>query len=179
MQETWVWSLDQEDPLEVNIAIHSSIHAWRIPWTGEPGRLQSIGLQRVRYWVNYSVYTLINIWMDKEGDLFIYQSSIKEYYLAGRLESMGLQRVRHNWATKHSTFSYKKKEILLLDNGINLEDIILKWTKPDIDKYCMISLTCGILKVNTQKSEQWMEVSRSRGLCEMGRVWPLGTNSHL
>ena len=47
MQEIQVQSLDQEDPLEKGMAIHSSILAWRIPWTEEPGRLQSIGLQRV------------------------------------------------------------------------------------------------------------------------------------
>ena len=47
MQETWVWSLGWEDSLEESMAIHSSIFAWRIPWTEEPGRLQSIGLQRV------------------------------------------------------------------------------------------------------------------------------------
>ena len=47
MQETQVWSLGQEDPLEKEIAIHSSILAWEIPWTEEPGRLQSMGLQRV------------------------------------------------------------------------------------------------------------------------------------
>ena len=41
MQETWVRSLDQEDPLEKEMATHSSIHAWRIPWTEEPGGLQS------------------------------------------------------------------------------------------------------------------------------------------
>ena len=46
-QETQVSSLDQEDPLEKGIAIHSSILAWRIPWTEEPGGLQSMGLQRV------------------------------------------------------------------------------------------------------------------------------------
>ena len=46
-QETWAQSLRQEDPLEKGMAIHSSILAWRIPWTEEPGRLQSIGLQRV------------------------------------------------------------------------------------------------------------------------------------
>ena len=46
MQETWVQSLGQEDPLEKEIATHSSILAWRIPWTEEPGRLQSIGLQK-------------------------------------------------------------------------------------------------------------------------------------
>ena len=52
MQETWLRSLGQEDPLEKEMAIHSSILAWRIPWTEEPGRLQSTGLQRVGHdWV--------------------------------------------------------------------------------------------------------------------------------
>ena len=48
MRETWVRSLCQEDPLEKGMANHSSILAWRIPWTEEPGRLQSMGPQRVR-----------------------------------------------------------------------------------------------------------------------------------
>ena len=43
MQETWVQSLGQEDPLEKRMAIHSSILAWRIPWTEEPGRIQTMG----------------------------------------------------------------------------------------------------------------------------------------
>ena len=43
MQETWVSSLGLEDSLEKGIATHSNIHAWRIPWTEEPGGLQSIG----------------------------------------------------------------------------------------------------------------------------------------
>ena len=47
MQETWVRSLDREDPLEKGMAAHSSILAWRVPWTEEPGGLQSMGLQRV------------------------------------------------------------------------------------------------------------------------------------
>ena len=45
--ETWVQSLGQEDPLEKDMATHSSILVWRIPWTEEPGGLQSMGLQRV------------------------------------------------------------------------------------------------------------------------------------
>ena len=45
-QETWVWSLGQEDPLEEDMATHSSILAWEIPWTEEPGGLQSIASQR-------------------------------------------------------------------------------------------------------------------------------------
>ena len=47
MWETWVSFLGWEDPLEKEMAIHSSIPAWEIPWTEEPGGLQSMGLQRV------------------------------------------------------------------------------------------------------------------------------------
>ena len=47
MQETWVRSLVREDPVKKEMATHSSILAWKIPWMEEPGRLQSIGLQRV------------------------------------------------------------------------------------------------------------------------------------
>ena len=46
MQETWVRSLGREDPLEKEMATYSTILAWRIPWTEEPGGLQSTGLQR-------------------------------------------------------------------------------------------------------------------------------------
>jgi len=49
MRETWVQSLGLEDPLEKEMAIHSSTIAWKIPWREEPGRLQSMGLQRVRH----------------------------------------------------------------------------------------------------------------------------------
>ena len=48
MLETWVQSLGKKDPLEKGIAIHSIILAWRIPWTEEPSRLQSMGSQRIR-----------------------------------------------------------------------------------------------------------------------------------
>ena len=49
MQETWVWSLGQEDALKKEMASHSSILAWRIPWAEDPGGLKSMGLQRVRH----------------------------------------------------------------------------------------------------------------------------------
>ena len=48
MQEMWVPSPDWEDPLEKEMATHSSIFAWEIPWAEKPGGLQSMGLQRVR-----------------------------------------------------------------------------------------------------------------------------------
>ena len=68
MQEIWVQSLGWEDPLEEGMATHSSILAWRIPWTEEPGGLQSVGLQRVRHdwatkhsttWLPFSISTFL------------------------------------------------------------------------------------------------------------------------
>ena len=60
MQETWVWSLSWEDPLEEKMATHYSILAWKIPWTEELGGLQSTGSQRVRHdWA----------WMQKKKSL--------------------------------------------------------------------------------------------------------------
>ena len=49
MQELWVQSQDQEDPQEKEMATHSSILAWKIPWIEEPGGLQSMGSQRVEH----------------------------------------------------------------------------------------------------------------------------------
>ena len=58
MQETWVQSLGQEDPLEKGMAPHSSILAWRIPWTEEDDRLQSVGSQRVGHdWATFPFFT--------------------------------------------------------------------------------------------------------------------------
>jgi len=47
MRKTWIRSLGREDPLEKEMATHSSILAWKIPWTEKPGRLQPMGSQRV------------------------------------------------------------------------------------------------------------------------------------
>ena len=49
VQETWIQSLAQEDPLQEEMATHSSVLAWEIPWTEETGGLQSMGSQRVRH----------------------------------------------------------------------------------------------------------------------------------
>ena len=70
MQETQVWSLGQEDPLKKGMATHPSILAWRIPWTEEPGGLQSVGVQRVRH--NWATNTFIFHW---------YTSSLVQYNL--------------------------------------------------------------------------------------------------
>ena len=67
MRETWVQSLGQEDPLEKEMATHSSTLAWKIPWMEEPGRLQSMGSQRVgHHWATSLhlcvLFLLINCW---------------------------------------------------------------------------------------------------------------------
>ena len=62
VQETQVQSLGQEDPLEQGIATHSCILAWRIPWTEEPGGLQSMGSQRVRHdWPHTHVFCCVHL----------------------------------------------------------------------------------------------------------------------
>ena len=62
MLDTRVRSLGQEDPLEKEMATHSSTLAWRIPWRGEPGRLQSMGSQRAgHHWVNSLHFTSLKV----------------------------------------------------------------------------------------------------------------------
>ena len=84
MRETWVRSLGREDPLEKEMATHSSISAWRIPWTQEPGGLQSTGLQRVGHdWATSLTHSLtlykqenLQVWVLKSvtfADLPLYQ----------------------------------------------------------------------------------------------------------
>ena len=59
MQETWIRSLSREDPMEKEMATYSSILAWKIPWTEEPGGLPSTGSQRVRHdWATEHIHTL-------------------------------------------------------------------------------------------------------------------------
>jgi len=71
MRDTWVRSLGREDPLEKEMAPHSSIHAWKIPWTKEPGGLQSIRLQRVGHdWapsLHFTSKQCPRVWQRKKG----------------------------------------------------------------------------------------------------------------
>ena len=79
MKETWIWSLDWEDPLEKEMATHSSILAWEIPWTEEPDGLQSMGLQKSWTWLSMcsckamaphsSTFSWKIPWMEEPGRL--------------------------------------------------------------------------------------------------------------
>ena len=109
MQETRIRSLGWEDPLEMEMATHSSILAWRIPWTEEPGGLQSTGSQRVGHdWVislslSYS-YTMPEKAMAPHSSTLAWKIPWTEE--PGRLQSMESQRLRHNWATSLSLFTF-------------------------------------------------------------------------
>ena len=63
MRETWVQSLSWEDPLKKEMVTHSNILAWKIPWTEEPGRLQSMGSQRVRHdwWISLAIIQISHL----------------------------------------------------------------------------------------------------------------------
>ena len=75
MRDTWVWSLSREDPLEKEMATHSSILAWRIPWTEEPGGLKSTGSQRVGHdWMT----SLIVIWTKSLFLFFLFENRFTE-----------------------------------------------------------------------------------------------------
>ena len=72
MRETWVWSPDWEDPLEKEMANHSSTLAWKIPWTEEPGRLQSMGSQSRTQLSDFTMYFFrTSTWSPLESHLSI------------------------------------------------------------------------------------------------------------
>ena len=87
MWETQVWSLGQEDPLEKEMATHSSTLPWKIPWTEEPGRLQSMGSQRVRhYWATWLSFPFLSslifrTWVHQSNLWLLARDSGKRYVL--------------------------------------------------------------------------------------------------
>ena len=102
MRETWVQSLGQEDPLDKEMATHSSTLAWKIPWMEEPGRLESMESQRVGHdWAtSLSLFTFHFHVLEKE---MATHSSVLAWRIPrtgepGGLLSMGLHRVGHDWS---------------------------------------------------------------------------------
>ena len=102
-------SLDWEDPLEEEMATHSSILSWRIPWTEEPRMLQTMGLQRVRHnWANQMFF--ISPCILKVEKAMAPHSSTLAWKIpcmedSGGLQSMGLLRVGYDWVTSLSLFT--------------------------------------------------------------------------
>ena len=137
-QETRVWTLGREDPLEKEMATHSSTLAWRIPWREEPGRLQSTGAQRVGHdwtlihakveitWTSLVAQRLkclpgmqeTRVWTLGREDPLEKEMATHSSTLAwripwseepGTLPSMGSQRVGHDWATSLHVRSFLHK----------------------------------------------------------------------
>ena len=114
IQETGVRSLVQEDPLEKGMSTHSSILAWRIPWTEEPGRLQSIGPQRIGHdWVTnihthtswrYFVYFIsfspfITLWDRYSPYLKMWEIEFQDHAVSGRRESQNAWGSLQSWCS--------------------------------------------------------------------------------
>ena len=77
MREIEVWSLSQEDPLEEEMATHSSILAWEIPWTEEPGGLQSMGSRKSQMWFSDQTTTTTARWNFLEAPFSVSTALIK------------------------------------------------------------------------------------------------------
>ena len=92
-QETWVQSLDREDPLGEGMATHSSILAWKIPWTEELGGLQSMGLQLSNFIFTFHFHALEKEMAPHPSVLAWRIPGTEE---PGGLSSMGSHRVRHD-----------------------------------------------------------------------------------
>ena len=96
---TWVWSLGWEDPLEKEMATHSGILAWKVPWMEKPGRLQSMGSQRVRHdWA--TSLTLGTFHPNAEGYTF-FSSAYVTFF-----------RIEHILGHKSNLSKFKKIEII-------------------------------------------------------------------
>ena len=100
MWETWVWSMGWEDPLEEGMATHSSILAWRIPWTEENGELQSMGWQRIRHgWVTKHMYKVRRKWeqMTKISKLISARLFKIPFSVLSYLKAMGFKKSYSIW----------------------------------------------------------------------------------
>ena len=123
MQETQVWSLGWEDCLEKEMAIHSSIVAWRIPWTEEPGGLQSMGSHRVGH--DWSDFTFTFHFHALEKEMATY-SSVLAWRIPGTREpgglpSMGLQsqtRLKRLSSSSSSSRTWKQPRCPSTDGWI-------------------------------------------------------------
>ena len=95
MWDTWVWSLNQEDPLEKEMATRSSILAWTIPWTEDPDGLQSMGSQRVRHdWETNTSFHYNILLVHKTVGRVLYW---KKTLTLGKIEGRRREQQRMRW----------------------------------------------------------------------------------
>ena len=142
MWETWVWSLGREDPLEKEMATPSSTLAWKIPWTEKPGRLQSMGSQRVGHdWTTELNWTELNghTWSG-----FPYFLQFKSEF--GNKEFM-------IWATVSSwscfCWLYRASPSLVTKNIINLISGSTIWWCPCVQSSHVVGRRCWLWSVHS------------------------------
>ena len=128
MPETWVRSLGREDPLEKEMATHFSILAWEMPWTEEPGGLQSMGSRRVRHgWGNWARATdeiapdgfteataVRETWGLGEGKTeSLHSKPLKNFFLILWINDLWKKKVSSSWVMYHSLLKETHYKILL------------------------------------------------------------------
>ena len=122
-QETWIWSLGQEDPLEKALATHASILAWKIPGTENPGGLQSMESQRVR-----------NDWLIKHSTAYTNHKQIEylNYFVGVQLTYNKLHIFKvYNWISFTYTYIHKTITTIKKTNlSINLRSFLWPFVVP-------------------------------------------------
>ena len=119
VRETWIRSLGQEDPLEEGMATRSSILAWRITWTEEPGQLQSIGSQRVRHdW---------NVLADRQ---WLSQAQCRHFTWLSALNNCSLLRLpQYLWNMVHTCFVLKRIFIVGISTALVGQNLFIRGRK--------------------------------------------------
>ena len=127
MRETQVRSLGQEDPLEKEMAAHSSTLAWRLPWREEPGRLQSMGLQRVGHdWATSLTHSLSSERESEKARLIL---NIKKTNIrAARSITSWQIDGGEKWKQWHILFSWTSKSLQMVTAVMKLKDTC-SWKK--------------------------------------------------
>ena len=141
MQETQVWSLGWEDPQEEGMATHSSILAWRVPWTEEPGGLQSIQWQRVGHdwsdWACTHIFSIFTSYMWAWKDVSV--SFRVQCYVCPWLTLFCIAQIFFNcywflflWSIKYwenylKSFSLMMNSCIFPYTSVNIGLIFLRW----------------------------------------------------
>ena len=144
MRETWAQSLGQEDPLEKEMATHSSILAWRIPWTKEPGGLQSTGSQRVKHDWETSLAHFVYIYM-----FFVYIQGAYAY--THRISAFQDEMSSSDWSLNYLNVFNTTKVYTENDWGGNFMLLQFK----NNSKYILKNVSCGKMSFKNYYQNMW------------------------
>ena len=146
MQETHVWSLGQEDPLEKGMATHSSILPWRIPWTGEAGRLQPMGSQSIGH--NWAANTHASLRCLSEcrssfilGPFFQYG---RDFPVAQTVKNLPVRQ-----ETRVRSLGWE----VPLEEGMAIHSLEHSCLENPVDREAWRATVCGVAKSRTRLSD--------------------------